>query len=68
MNLIKYKSGCRNCGSNCFGKHTKDALCKGHNEFRQDGSMFSDGTYCKEYVPSENLEYLEWKYDQLRII
>lgn len=57
---------CRNCGSNCFGIHRAGALCLGHHEFNPKGSLMSDGTYCNELIPSDNLEYIEWKYDRKR--
>jgi hypothetical protein len=68
MRLERFKSACRNCnGQNCFGKH-RDGLeygrCFGHSEANNGASLATDGSVvCDTYRPSDNLEFLEWKYE-----
>jgi hypothetical protein len=58
---MKFPSKCRICH---HSYHVANCTIA-YYEFGDD----SEPTYkctCKEYLPSDNLEYLEWKYDQRR--
>lgn len=68
MKLERFKSNCRNCGShNCFITHQFDEdYCLAHSVRNDEKSLYADGTIaCDNYEPSNNLEYLEYKYEQL---
>ena len=49
---VRFRSLCKNCGA--WVNHS--ALWIEINPKTND---------CKQYVPSDNLEYLEWKYNKL---
>jgi hypothetical protein len=60
---------CRNCGF----------IIDSHEMIWRDGSSFpmakatqfeselNINLFCKEFIPNDNLQYLEWKYGQLAI-
>lgn len=57
-----YKSNCRDCGHDDHeGNWCSVAFCS----YSMDGDPGSpDYCECDTYVPSENLEYLEWSYNR----
>ena len=59
MLLIGSKSSCRNCG------HPSDYIILADGPSRTHWSnnecIFEDGKF---YEPSDNLEFLEWKYNE----
>lgn len=58
FDILKFKSRCLNCGLLPMGytlSHGSNNECRTLGENRRD----------REYYPSDNLEYLEYKYEQL---
>lgn len=57
FNLLEFKSSCINCGLLPFGYKFNHGL---NNECITLGENMRS----RSYFPSDNLEFLEWKYEQ----
>jgi hypothetical protein len=80
MKSVEYKSPCRACGhkhesSHCNGIVKEKGIIKlkpftyrlwddEHGDKQGFEYEMEFDCRCKCYIPSENLEYLEWKYDE----
>lgn len=60
---------CRTCGHMRFLHYAPENAFEGQGVFQHEQSLRCDpqtdhGCDCKEYIPEDNLDYLEWRYNK----
>lgn len=60
---MRFRSYCKNCFfSVCYGDHHSSDICRCAHQYVFSLKMFKNRGKCKNFVPNDNLELLEWEY------